>query len=118
MKMPPGLPPSFAPPGGMPGMPPAPPPPPKEDDQAFVRRIRLTYMDKVIKEHEKHELLEDHDELGKDTPGWVFKTMTLMPYLGASTFSCFSIFVILAYGTKFLDAQAERWVYGSVVGLL
>jgi hypothetical protein len=120
-KPPPGVPPAPGMPGmppGMPGMPPAPPPPPKEDDQAFVRRIRLTYMDKVIKEHEKHELLEDHDELGKDTPGWVFKTMTLMPYLGASTFSCFSIFVILAYGTKFLDAQAERWVYGSVVGLL
>jgi hypothetical protein len=118
-KMPPGLPPSFTPPSmpGMPGMPPPPPPPPKEDDQAFVRRIRLTYMDKVIKEHEKHDLLEDHDELGRDTPGWVFSTMTLMPYLAATTFSCGSIFTVLAYGTKFLDVQAERWVKGSVIGL-
>lgn len=98
-------------------MPPPPPPPPKEDDQAFVRRIRLTYMDKVIKEHEKHDLLEDHDELGRDTPGWVFSTMTLMPYLAACTFSCGSIFTVLAYGVKFLDPQAERWVYGSVIGL-
>jgi len=116
---PPGMPSSFRPPSmpGMPGMPPPPPPPPKEDDQAFVRRIRLTYMDKVIKEHEKHDLLEDHDELGKDTPGWVFSTMTLMPYLAACTFSCGSIFTVLAYGVKFLDAQAERWVTGSVIGL-
>jgi len=96
---------------------PVPPPPPKEDDQAFVRRIRLTYMDKVIKEHERFDLLEDHDELGKDTPSWVFSTMTLMPYLAACTFSCCSIFIVLAYGTKFLDPQAERWVQGSVIGL-
>jgi len=119
MPQPPGMPPNFRPPSimGMPGMPPPPPPPPKEDDQAFVRRIRLTYMDKVIKEHEKHDLLEDHEELGKDTPQWVFQTMTLMPYLAACTFICCCIFTVLAYGTKFLDAQAELWVFGSVIGL-
>ena len=33
--------------GGVPMVPPAPPPPPREDDQAFVRRIRMTYMDKA-----------------------------------------------------------------------
>lgn len=96
---------------------PPPPPPPKEDDQAFVRRIRLTYMDKVIKEHEKHDLLEDHDELGKEIQPWVFSMMTLMPYLASCTFICSCIFVVLAYGTKFLDPQAERWVFGSVIGL-
>ncbi|CAE8613601.1 unnamed protein product [Polarella glacialis] len=60
--MPPGAP-------TLPMVPPAPPPPPREDDQAFVRRIRLTYMEKVYKEHDKHDLLEDLDELGTETPG-------------------------------------------------
>ena len=40
-----------------------------QDDQAFVRRIRMTYMDKVTKDHDKHDLLEDLEELGKETPG-------------------------------------------------
>jgi hypothetical protein len=118
IKPPPGVPPTYRlpeMPGG--GIPP-PPPPPKEDDQAFVRRIRLTYMDKVIKEHEKHDLLEDHDELGRETPGWIFKTMTIIPYLAAATFSCCCVFVVLTYGSKFLDKQASMWVSGIINGLL
>ena len=34
-----------------------------------MRRIRMTYMDKVTKDHDKHDLLEDLEELGKETPG-------------------------------------------------
>lgn len=102
---------------GMPSMPPPPPPPPKEDEQSFVRRIRLTYMDKVIKEHERFDLAEDHSETGKDTPPWVYTSMTMMPYLATCTFAVSSVFTILAYGVKFQDNQAERWILGSMIGV-
>jgi len=113
------------PPGGMPGMggpavplvPPAPPPPPKEDDQAFVRRIRLTYMDKVSREHDKHDLLEDLEELGKETAGWVYDIMTIIPYLAASLFTLASVFIVLQYGMKFQRFQEEMWLKGSLIGL-
>ncbi|CAJ1367042.1 unnamed protein product [Effrenium voratum] len=104
-------------PGGIPMVPPAPPPPPREDDQAFVRRIRMTYMDKVTKDHDKHDLLEDLEELGKETPGWVYDTMTIMPYLASSTFTLASIFIVLQYGMKFQTFQEEMWWKGSLIGL-
>lgn len=115
MPGPPGAP--MMPGGGVPMVPPVPPPPPREDDQAFVRRIRLTYMDKVTKDHDKHDLLEDLEELGKETPGWVYDTMTIMPYLASSTFTLASIFVVLQYGMKFQTFQEEMWWRGSLVGL-
>lgn len=117
---PPGPPGGFqamAPAGGVPMVPPAPPPPPREDDQAFVRRIRMTYMDKVTKDHDKHDLLEDLEELGKETPGWVYDTMTIMPYLASSTFTLASIFIVLQYGMKFQTFQEEMWWKGSLIGL-
>mmetsp|Transcript_107183 Transcript_107183/g.277272 ORF Transcript_107183/g.277272 Transcript_107183/m.277272 type:complete len:2939 (-) Transcript_107183:99-8915(-) len=101
-----------------PNFPPAPPPPPREDDQAFVRRIKLTYMDKVTREHDKYDLLEDYDELGKDIPFWVFDTLTLMPYLAACTFTIASIFVVMQYGVKFQSWQEEYWLKGTLVGLI
>merc|ERR1740139_99144 len=104
---PPGMGPPAMP--GRGGQPPLPPPPPREDDQAFVRRIKLTYMDKVTREHDKHDLLEDHDELGKDVPFWVFDTMTTMPYLASCTFTFAAIFVVLQYGVKFRPWQEEYW---------
>lgn len=109
-----GLPGAF----GMPGFPPAPPPPPREDNEAFVRRIKLTYMDKVTKEHDKYDLLEDYDELGKDVPFWVFDTMTVMPYLAACTFTLAAIFVVLQYSVKFQPWQETYWLTGTIVGLL
>lgn len=111
---PPG-PPGFPPAGA--GAPPAPPPPPREDEQAFVRRIKLTYMDKVTREHDKLDLLEDHEELGKDVPFWVFDTMTMMPYLASCTFTLACIFVVLQYGVKFQPWQQDYWLKGSLVGL-
>jgi len=117
--MPPG-PPGMPPPPGGPlagRIAPLPPPPPKEDDQAFVRRIRLTYMDKVIKEHEKHDLLEDHDELGKEVKWWIFWGTTLLPYAATTIFICFCLYMTVVYGVKFDDKQALHWVYGSVIGL-
>eukprot|EP00930_Biecheleria_cincta_P039523 TRINITY_DN27167_c0_g2_i1.p1 TRINITY_DN27167_c0_g2~~TRINITY_DN27167_c0_g2_i1.p1 ORF type:complete len:2805 (-),score=431.05 TRINITY_DN27167_c0_g2_i1:54-8468(-) len=117
-----GLPGVLAP--GVPLVPPAPPPPPREDDQAFVRRIRLVYMDKVTKEHDKHDLLEDMEELGKETPGWVYDTMTVMPYFASSIFTLVAVFIVLQYGMKFQrlpesnsSLQEEMWMKGSMVGL-
>jgi len=101
----------------VPLVPPAPPPPPREDDQAFVRRIRLTYMEKVTKEHQKHDMTEDLDELGNETPGWVYDTMTVMPYLAASTFTLSAVFMVLQYGMKFQRYQEEMWLKGSLTGL-
>eukprot|EP00933_Yihiella_yeosuensis_P033389 TRINITY_DN27106_c0_g1_i1.p1 TRINITY_DN27106_c0_g1~~TRINITY_DN27106_c0_g1_i1.p1 ORF type:complete len:1512 (+),score=333.94 TRINITY_DN27106_c0_g1_i1:1-4536(+) len=106
-----------APVPGMPGLPPAPPPPPREDDLAFVRRIRLTYQDKVYHEHDKHDLLEDMEDLGRETPGWVFDTMTVMPYLASSTFTLSAVFIILQYGMKFQQFQEEFWTKGTMIGL-
>eukprot|EP00913_Durusdinium_trenchii_P013247 g12434.t1 len=112
----------MGPPGGFQAMTPG-----GGDDQAFVRRIRMTYMDKVTKDHDKHDLLEDLEdrpgigradaELGKETPGWVYDTMTIMPYLASSTFTLASIFVVLQYGMKFQTFQEEMWWKGSLIGL-
>eukprot|EP00418_Pyrodinium_bahamense_P043166 CAMPEP_0179193830 /NCGR_PEP_ID=MMETSP0796-20121207/96328_1 /TAXON_ID=73915 /ORGANISM="Pyrodinium bahamense, Strain pbaha01" /LENGTH=800 /DNA_ID=CAMNT_0020898145 /DNA_START=8 /DNA_END=2410 /DNA_ORIENTATION=+ len=122
---PPGLRPPIPSAGGMltpgaplpPLQPPIPPPPPREDDQAFVRRIRLTYTDKVIREHEKHDLLEDMEKLGTATPDWVFDALTVMPYLACCTFVLVSIIVVLQYGVKFQKWQEEFWIWGSLTGL-
>jgi len=97
-------------------VPPPPPPPPREEDQAFVRRIRYAYYDKVTQEHEKWDLLEDQEELGVSTPGWVYDTMTFMPYLACCTFTLVSIFVVLAYGVKFNRTQENFWIMGSITG--
>lgn len=124
LMVPPGQPPTgfgaVAVPAGAPGLPmvpPMPPPPPREDDVSFVRRIRLTYMDKVAHEHDKHDLLEDLEELGRETPGWVFDSMTIMPYLASSTWSLAAIFVVLQYGMKFQPFQEQLWIKGSLIGL-
>eukprot|EP00927_Polykrikos_kofoidii_P031598 TRINITY_DN27142_c0_g1_i1.p1 TRINITY_DN27142_c0_g1~~TRINITY_DN27142_c0_g1_i1.p1 ORF type:complete len:2814 (+),score=350.13 TRINITY_DN27142_c0_g1_i1:234-8675(+) len=98
-------------------VPPPPPPPPNEEERAFVRRVRYTYYDKVVKEAEKHALLEDYEELSMKTPGWVYDTMTFMPYLACLTFTLASIFVVLQYGVKFAVWQEERWIMGSLLGL-
>lgn len=83
-----------------------------------MRRVRLTYMNKVAKEHQKHDLLEDMDELGKEVPGWVFDSMTVMPYMASSTFSGACIFVVLQYGIRFQPWQEKNWLLGSVAGLV
>lgn len=109
---------------GMPGMGGAlvpqipPPPPPREDDQAFVRRVRLVYMDRVNREHERQDLAED-GALGTPTPGWVFSTATLLPYIACAAFTIVSVFVVLMYGIKFAPRglQEENWYWASTLGL-
>jgi len=100
----------------MPLVPPPPPPPPREADQQFVRRIQYTYLDKVMREHQKFDMLEDPDELGKQTPGWVYDSMTLMPYLACMTSTLAAIFLVLQYGVKFQEWQEQYWLYGSMLG--
>jgi hypothetical protein len=121
---PPGMTPPIASVGGsgpaavsMPKVFPPPPPPPREADQQFVRRIKYTYLDKVVREHQKFDMLEDPDELGTQTPGWVYDTMTLMPYLACCTFTIAAIFMILQYGVKFQEWQEKYWLYGSMAGM-
>lgn len=105
-----------APAPGLDGVPP--PPPPREDDQAFVRRVRLVYMDRVNKEHEWQDLLEDPG-VGTPTPGWVFSMATLLPYIACAAFTIASIFVVLMYGIKFhpRGLQEENWYWASLIGL-
>ena len=50
--------PQAAPPAVRPDMLPPPPPPPQEDDGAFVRRVRLVYLDRVTREHQRLDLIE------------------------------------------------------------
>eukprot|EP00929_Paragymnodinium_shiwhaense_P022172 TRINITY_DN14238_c0_g1_i1.p1 TRINITY_DN14238_c0_g1~~TRINITY_DN14238_c0_g1_i1.p1 ORF type:complete len:2889 (-),score=719.16 TRINITY_DN14238_c0_g1_i1:210-8876(-) len=108
-------------PGGIPMpplVPPPPPPPPNEEDQAFVRRIKMTYFERVALDHKKWDLLEDAEETSTRTPGWVYDTMTVMPYLACCTFTLASIFIVLQYGMKFVQWQEEHWLKGSLLGLL
>lgn len=117
MKPPPGLPPTYKRPDGPGFMPPPPPPPPKEDGDAFIRRIRLTYMDKVIKEHEKYDLQEDHAETGREVKQWVYSGLTVAPYCASCCVILCAMFIVLNYGVKFDDDQAEKWIMGSLIGL-
>ena len=116
--LPPG---SFAgPPMGMMGGPPTmgsgpispgvplPPPPPREDDSAFVRRVRLIYMDRVMREHQKQDLLE-MDPVGRPIPAWVFNLSAVMPYISVAAFLMAAIVVILVYSLKFDSWQEKHW---------
>merc|ERR1719316_2184299 len=69
---------------------PLPPPPPREDDSAFVRRVRLIYMDRVMREHQKQDLLE-MDAVGRPIPNWVFNLSAVMPYVTCATFIMASV---------------------------
>lgn len=77
----------------------------------------MTYMDRTNREKDRHDLLEDHDETGKDVPSWVFDAMTLMPYIASCSFTLVAVFVVLQYGMKFKKVQEEKWLKGSLVGL-
>jgi hypothetical protein len=102
----------------IPNVPPPPPPPPREQDQQFVRRIKYTYLDKVVREHQKFEMLEDPDELGPPTPGWVYDLMTALPYLACVTSTLLGLFIALQYGIKFQKWQENYYLYGTLAGMV
>jgi hypothetical protein len=110
---------------GAPLVPPPPPPPPAEFEydssgnityQAFVRRIQYTYFERTYQETQKYELLEDREDVSIQTPGWVYDTMTIMPYLASTTFTVTAVFVVVLYGVKFLPWQEDLWLKGSYIG--
>ncbi|CAD7924048.1 unnamed protein product [Amoebophrya sp. A120] len=114
-----GFPPGAPPPGAgaapsVTGVP-LPPPPPREDDSAFVRRVRLIYMDRVMREHQKQELLE-LDAVGRPIPNWVFQLSTIMPYMTSAVFVLGCICVIMIYAIKFDSWQEEHWYYACIIG--
>eukprot|EP00392_Amoebophrya_sp_AT5.2_P011178 g11253.t1 len=94
---------------------PLPPPPPREDDSAFVRRVRLIYMDRVMREHQKQELLE-LDAVGRPIPNMIFNLSAVMPYLMCAAFILASLIVVLVYALKFDAWQEEHWYYANIIG--
>lgn len=115
-----GMPPHMA--QGLPGMSnitkgvPLPPPPPREDDSAFVRRVRLIYMDRVMREHQKQDLL-DLEALGRPVPNWVFNLSNIMPYLVCTVVICYSLVTSFIYAYWFDEWQEEHWYYACITAL-
>jgi hypothetical protein len=98
-------------PTGMPGMTkgaPLPPPPPREDDSAFVRRVRLIYMDRVMREHQRQGLAE-LENMGREVPDWVVNLMAVLPYMSSTIFSLASILFVMVYVVQFDDATETNW---------
>merc|ERR1719313_2179044 len=104
-------------PAPRPDMLPPPPPPPQEDDGAFVRRVRLVYLDRVTREHQRLDLIESK-ETGKPIPAMVHSLWTLLPYIAATAICVASIFMIFIFGIKFSEDQEIAWIYASTTGLL
>merc|ERR1719331_3343031 len=86
--------------GGMAAGVPLPPPPPREDDSAFVRRVRLIYMDRVMREHQKQDLL-DMAAVGKPIPNWVYNLSAIMPYVFCAAVIFISVFFVVIYAIQF-----------------
>jgi len=95
---------------------PVPPPPPREDDQAFVRRVRLVYKERVAKEHQKAEI-EEMGNVKTNVPHVIFALVTLMPYLACCAFCVFCVFVVMVYGVKFNPNQERYWYFSCAVGV-
>jgi uncharacterized membrane protein YagU involved in acid resistance len=96
---------------------PLPPPPPREDDSAFVRRVRLIYMDRVMREHQKQDL-QEIEEYPRDIPNWVYNMSAVMPYVACATFVVFSSLMCVVYSVQFDSWQETHWYYSCIVGLV
>lgn len=109
---------SMAAPGAMAHAPMPPmPPPPKEDDGAFVRRVRAVYMDRVLHEHDLRSLKENLNSASKPVPQWVYSMCTFLPYLAAAVFMSYSIFLVMWYGYRFSSHQESSWAIASIIGV-
>ncbi|CAK0801094.1 unnamed protein product [Prorocentrum cordatum] len=97
--------------------PPPPPPPPREDDPTFVRRVRLTYLDRAHQSHQR-VLLEESQEVNWTTPSWVFSATWLAPYAACIVSIAGNVFYTLAYVVKFGRIEEEHWRMGLVIALL
>mmetsp|Transcript_9015 Transcript_9015/g.16975 ORF Transcript_9015/g.16975 Transcript_9015/m.16975 type:complete len:466 (-) Transcript_9015:93-1490(-) len=101
--------------GPMPPQPP-PPPPPREDDPMFVRRVRLTHMERTNQVHAE-QLLEEGQEVAWTTPNWVFTVMLLAPYMACLVSIVSSIIVDLVYALKFQQQEQQYWYYSCTIGI-
>lgn len=105
---------------GIPAMPQVgtvpPPPPPAENDNAFVRRVRLTYMGRAAQAHER-SMMQDDDDLGTTTPRLVFSFSLLLPYLGSIiSIACFTSFVVF-FALKFGRVAEKLWYRATAIGI-
>lgn len=103
------------PPGGRMGIP-LPPPPPREDDSAFVRRVRLIYMDRVMREHQKQDL-GDLEAAGKPVPDWVFSLSAVIPYICVAILVGGLVLIVVIYALQFESWQETQWYSASGLGL-
>lgn len=95
---------------------PPPPPPPREDDGTFVRRVRLTYMDRAANAHERAMLFAS-DDLEHEKPRCVFSMSLLLPYVAGIQAVGLHIFIIITYAFKFGRTEEKYWYYASGVGI-
>lgn len=102
-------------PGGRIGIP-LPPPPPREDDSAFVRRVRLIYMDRVMREHQKQDL-GDLEAAGKPVPDWVFSVSAVIPYICVAILVGGLVLIVVIYALQFESWQETQWYSASGLGL-
>merc|ERR1719460_3203668 len=96
---------------------PEPPAPPKEEDSAFVRRVRLVYLDRVTREHQRLDLLDSTDT-GKPIPNAVLTLGALIPYMAAASYIVVAVFIIFMYGTKFSEMTERLWLLATIIGLV
>ena len=93
------------------------PPPPKEEDEAFVRRVKAVYRDKVLQESQKKELSEWITPTGRVLPMWVYSATTAIPFVSVSSFVFMCIFMVYNYGLRFGLEQESNWYKALVVGI-
>ena len=59
------------------------PPPPREDSEAFVQRVKAVYMDKILHDAEKANLLTNLDSTTKPIPEWVYTSTQTIPFIAS-----------------------------------
>merc|ERR1719428_2129793 len=96
---------------------PMPPPPPREEENAFVRSVRLIYLDRVTREHQRLELIEQPDT-EKEVPLVAMALAATIPFVAASCIVVVGVFMVIMYGLKFSPDSEELWIYASAIGML
>jgi len=82
----------------------------------FVRRVRLTHMERTNQVHAE-QLLEEGQEVAWKTPSWVFTVTLLAPYAACFVSILSSIIVDLVYAVKFQRQEQQYWYYSCAIGV-